>query len=286
MTTDQGETTETTGENGVTSSSSHDDASLYFESFVVIIGIIGIAANGLVVYALVASKQHKKQELIFHQNVLDLYSCVFLVITDGLLLFKIPLSGSLGYWLCMFLFSGCLLSCGVSASWINLMFISIERYLKVVHPVWSKKKLRKWMTYAAMACAWIGGIINEVATALQTSAVIDGVCYGYTVGTGKCGLHCEDAKFIVGTWEYIVGTAESRLGAGIFYFSFTYVFVLVVFTFCYGKILMVIRRQSRVMAGHNPGGSDDHNEGRSAGHNTSGSEGHNDGGLDGHKHHE
>jgi len=47
MSTDQGDTTETTGENGVTSASSHRDA-MYFEWFVVVIGVIGIAANSLV----------------------------------------------------------------------------------------------------------------------------------------------------------------------------------------------------------------------------------------------
>ena len=65
---------------------------------------------------------------------------LFLVITYGLKLFEIHLSGSLGYWFCMFLFSEGLLSCGLFASYINLMFISIERYLKVVHSKWSKKK--------------------------------------------------------------------------------------------------------------------------------------------------
>jgi len=135
MTTDQGDMTDTTGENGVTSSLSRDGAAWYFACFVVIIGIIGIAANGLILYAMVASKQHKKQALIFNQNAIDLYCCVFLVILYGLKFFNIHLTGSLGYWLCMFLFSDSLLFYGLYASLFNLMFISIERYLKVVHAV-------------------------------------------------------------------------------------------------------------------------------------------------------
>ena len=234
MTTDQGDTTDTTGENGVTSSSSHDGAALYFETLVVGIGVVGTAANGLILYALVASKQHTKHELIVNQNTLDLCSCVILVITYSLKLSNIHLCGSLGYWLCMFLFSECLLFCLISASWVNLMFISIERYLKVVHHVWSKKKLRKWMTYAAIACAWLLSFIQEMVMVFHTSAVIDGVCYGYV--------------FI---------SAEVRFGINVYYFLFTYVFVLVVFTFCYGNILMKIRRQASVMAGHNPSGSVD-----------------------------
>ena len=255
MTTDQGDTTDTTGENGVTSSSSRDSGALYFESLVVVIGIIGIVANGLVLYAMVASRQHKKHELIFNQNALDLYSCVFLVITYGLRLSNIHLSGSLGcYWLCILLINGGLFSCGLYASWINLMFISIERYLKVVHRVWSKKKLRKWMTYAAVACAWICGIIQEIPIALQTSVVRDGVCYGYALMS-----------------------PDARLGVTMYYFFFTYLFVLVIFTLCYGKILVVIRRQARVMDGHNPFGSAGHNDDELPGHNDSGSASHNDG---------
>jgi len=142
ISTDQGDAT---GENGVTSASSRG-AAMYFEILVVVIGVIGTAANGLVLYALVASKEHKKHELIVNQNALDLYSCLFLVITYGMKLSNAHLSGSLGYWLCVLIHSGSLLYVGLFASLVNLMIISIERYLKVVHSVWSKKHLSKWMT--------------------------------------------------------------------------------------------------------------------------------------------
>jgi len=254
MTTDQGDMTDTTGENVVTTSPSHDGGAVYFESLVVIIGVIGTVANGLVLYAMMASKQHKKHELIVNQNALDLCSCVILVITYGLKLFNIHLSGSLGYWICMFLFSESLLFCFIFASRVNLTFIAIERYLKVVHHVWSKNKLRKWMTYAAIAWTWISSFIHEIVVVFHTSAVIDGVCYGY-----------------------VVISAEARLGISIYYFLFTYLLVLAIFTFCYGKILMVIRRQARVMAGHNPGASAGHKDGGSPGHSGCGSASHIDG---------
>ena len=62
----------------VTSSSSSRGSSLHFQIAVVVIGVLGTAANGLIVYAMVASKQHKKHVLIFNQNVLDLTGCFFL----------------------------------------------------------------------------------------------------------------------------------------------------------------------------------------------------------------
>jgi len=231
ISTDQGDTTETTGENGVTSASSHRDA-MYFEVLVVVIGVIGTAANGLVLYALVASKQHKKHELIVNQNAIDLYTCLFLVISYGMKFSNIHLNGTLGYWLCMLVYGESLLFVGLFASWVNLMIISIDRYLKVVHSAWSKKHLRKWMTYGAIACTWISGFVHEMAMVFQSTAVRDGV------------VHC----------YLILKNPESRLALVIYYFLFTYILVLLIFIFCYGKILMVVRRQAHVMAVHSAGG--------------------------------
>jgi len=234
MTTHQGEmmTETTTGETGVTSSSS-SSAGLYFAYVVVVIGVIGTAANGLVLYALMASKQHKKHDLIFNQNAIDVYTCLLLVIIYGLKCFDIYHTGSFGYWLCMLVSNQSLLHSGLHASWINLIFISVERYLKVVHHVWSKKHLRKWMTYVAIACTWITGLIQEMVFTLmfKTSAVIAGVCYGY-----------------------VVMSPGASMAVFIYTFLFTYVLVIAIVIFCYAKILMVIRRQARVMASHNAGG--------------------------------
>jgi len=233
MTSDQGEVTQTTGGSGMTSSTSRG-AALYFECFVLVIGVIGTAANALVLYALVASKQHKKHQLIVNQNAIDLCSCVFLVITYGVKLFNIDLNGSLGYWLCILLLNDNLLCCGVYASCSNLTFIAVERYLIVFHyNVWSKKTPRKCMIYAAMAFAWISGSVVVMSAGFESSAVINGILFGYVV------------------WK----SPEASLAGGLYYFLSGYVLVLVIFVFCYGRILMAIRRQARVMAGHSAAGS-------------------------------
>jgi len=83
MTTYEGESSQTTAGSGVTSSKSR--GTVYFEIAVVIIGVLGTVANGLVVYALVASKQHRKHALIVNQNALDLYSSIFRSISQILL---------------------------------------------------------------------------------------------------------------------------------------------------------------------------------------------------------
>jgi len=69
--------------------------------------------------------------------------------------------------------------------------------------------------------------------AFIASAVVDGTCYGLVI------------------WE----NPTSRVAYGIAYFLAAYVIVLAIFVFCYGKILMAMRRQARVMAAHSGPGS-------------------------------
>jgi len=202
----------------------------YFKCAVVVIGAIGTAANALILYAMVASGQHKKHLLIFNQNILDLCSCLFLVIIYPLHLSNIYLSGTLGYWLCIVLFSDSLVYCPMFGSTINLVSITVERYLKVVHPIWSKKWLRRWVIYSAMAFAWISSFVYDAVIVFMTTAVINGVCYGYLVWDSQV------SRTAVSIWSFV---------------SFDVVFVLI-FILGYWRILAAIRRQANAMAAHGP----------------------------------
>jgi len=225
------ETADDVTQTTVTSSAS-DGMEFYFQCAVVVIGVVGTATNALILYGFVASKQHKKHVLIFHQNVIDLFSSLLLVITYALKLGNIYLTGLGGYWLCMLLLSESSLWFGITASKTNLMVVTIERYLKVVHPVWSKKKLRNWMLYSAMAVVWISAFIHIYALTFATSDVVDGVCYAFVF------------------WK----SPGYQLAYGIWSFLSFYLIVLILFIFCYWRILVAVRRQAKVMAGHSAAG--------------------------------
>jgi len=216
----------------MTSSSSIGDIS-FWRCAVIFIGVVGVAGNALILYALVASKQHKKHALIVNQNALDLFSSFFLVVNYAMEIRHIRLTGVLGYWLCMILFSYNLYWIGTNGSMVNLAVITIDRYLKVVYPTRSAKWLRPWVIYSAMAFSWFVGIVYNTLFAFLTSAVIDGVCYG----------------------GVIYESYAARVASGIFYVSFFYVLILAIFIFCYGRILVAIRRQAKIMASHNTTGS-------------------------------
>jgi len=236
MTTSETDEVQTAG--GTSSSRGYYD---YYQILLVIIGVVGVATNALVVYAMIASNQHKKQLLIFNQNIFDLCSCLLLMITFTLRLCNIQLTGAFGYWLCMIVLSEALLWAAVNGAQINLMSVTIERYLKVVHhnATWSKKLLRRSVKISAVAFAWISGIVYDMALVFPTSDLVDGVCYMYAFWSSNI------AALAHGVWHIIT----------------FFVFEIIIFVFCYGRILVVIRRQARVMASHSgPGPSTAHQQ--------------------------
>ena len=79
-----------------------------------------------------------------------------------------------------------------------------------------------------MATAWIASFIANIAVVFPTSDVVDGDCYAYMFWKNQA------ARVFHSLWTIL---------------SF-YVIILLTFVFCYWRILVVIRRQARVMAGH------------------------------------
>ena len=224
--------TQITGGNTVTSSSPRG-IEFYFQIAVLVIAVAGTAANALVLYALVASKQHKKNALIVHQNALDLFASFSTIVSYTTRLCNIRLTGSAGYWLCTVILSDCLSWWGSGASAINLASITLERYLKVVYPAWSQNKLRSRMMNTATAAACIVSFINNVAVVFPTSDVINGVCYAYSFWKNQA------VYMLNSIWNFL----------------FYYAVILFIFVICYWRILFAIRRQARVMSGHAAAGS-------------------------------
>ena len=218
--------------NVATPSPSHG-IGFYFQCAVVTIGVAGTATNALILYAMVASKQHRKHALIFNQNLLDFFSSLLLIITYAVKLCNIHLTGFGGYLFCMLVVSENLLWCVILASKANIIFVTIERYLKAVYTTWSKNVLRNWMINSAMIFAWISSFVHIMALTFSTSDVVDGICYAYVI------------------WKSRV----TQMAYGIWYFLAYYAVELFIFIFCYGHILIAIRRQAKVMAGHRAVGS-------------------------------
>ena len=208
----------------------------YLQCATIAIAVVGAGANAVVLYALILHnlRETKKRVinwLIINQNLLDFCCCIMLVIVFPIRVSNLYLtSGSLGYGLCALIISGNATYCVQNASIINLMSLTVERYLKVVYPFWSKKHMKNWMLYATLAFSWIAGILSAAPMGFVTSFVAEGTCYGY-------GLYFSNP--------------EIKAGYGIWNFLTFSLIPLVIFVYCYGHIVVVMRKQVRVMAGHN-----------------------------------
>jgi hypothetical protein len=59
---------------------------------------------------------------------------------------------------------------------MNLMSIAIERYVKIVHPIWHKNNFKSWMIYSAAVVPWAVGVFLSQCMASWSTTVVDGQC--------------------------------------------------------------------------------------------------------------
>src|SRR6218665_439745 len=118
-------------------------------------GVIGMVANAAVLWALVSSRRKgNTNALIVNQTVADLYSCTFLIISHSLKIPKIYLTGVWGSLLCTFIRIDSLVWVGLIASITSLVILTLERYIKIVHPVFHRKQFRPWIIKPPVLVMW------------------------------------------------------------------------------------------------------------------------------------
>jgi len=203
-----------------------------FKYAVLVIGIFGIAAKALMLYALIVhnARDAKKRAinlLIINQNLLELSCCILAVISVSVQIHSSYLTGAFGNFVCAIFLTDTVSYCALYGSITNLVVLSVERYLKVVHHCWSKRHLKRWMVRSAMALAWITGIASTAPPSFIMSRVEDGICLS----------------------DFESPKTDRVLGSCTLVIFFT--FPLIIFIYCYGRVVVLMRRQMRVVDGHN-----------------------------------
>ena len=137
--------------------------SSYSECCVIGIGIVGTLANGVVIIIFLSKARTKKlstsSEFILNQLSVDLFSCISLILVYGWKIANSTLGKSWNPTVCFLFGPETVLWAGVTSSIVNLIFITLERYLKIVHNPLHQKYYHKWMTHCLVALAWISGSI-------------------------------------------------------------------------------------------------------------------------------
>ena len=149
-----------------------------FEALVIMIGSVGLLANATVLFVIIKSKQENNRafnELLMNQMVLDLFSCLWLVIAYSIMIYE-NIQQVFRYWSCILFRNENLLWWGFYGSKVNLMNISIERYVMIVHPIWHRYNAKPWMIHAAVGVSWFMGFTFSVPASFASTTFVDGMC--------------------------------------------------------------------------------------------------------------
>ena len=198
-----------------------------FQTSVLVLGAVGVVANGLVC-VLLAQMQSKKRAstnlLILNQLALDLYTCAILVVLGSLYLHPVSMSGLGGKLLCKLFNNQLLVWIGLVGSVTGIVAITLERYVKIVFPMLHKKYFRQWMIYVSVVCCWLNGILMEGPSIWVKSDLVQG--------------HCIQVQTI--------HDHSSQVVYGVFKFTWKFLLPFSVLVVCYAHILIVVRKSAKV----------------------------------------
>ena len=130
-----------------------------------VIGIIGVVANSFVILILGSSAKIRRKlvnTLIIHQSFVDLLTLVLLIGTahiDGL--DQHGLEGIHADIYCFFLASKWPLWVMIDVSSFSLVFLNIERYISIVHPIYHHTKVTRKKVLTSLPIVWFLGLLEQ-----------------------------------------------------------------------------------------------------------------------------
>jgi len=169
-------------------------------------GSVGSVANGFVLLALLCARQNRRKNVnifIINQTVLDLLACLFLILT--IVFSRIETTSVPVKWIICLLFeTHTVVAVASYSSIVGLVVITVERYVKIVHPVVHRNHYRRWMTFAGVILPWVDGVCCYLIPAWATVALVDGNCLIFLFPTPAMFSGYTLTMFV---WHYILPPA-------------------------------------------------------------------------------
>jgi 7 transmembrane receptor (rhodopsin family) len=176
-----------------------------FQIVATVTAVVGLAVNGTVLFVMVSDKLVQKSAVnafICNQSVLDLVACLTFFVT--LILQQVGVldneSGVLGLIMCWTFDGNTLLITVVYASRGGLIIVTLERYVKIVHPVQHRSKFRPWMTRVGLALPWMNGILANLIPAWATRRAEGSRCMSRWSSTTASNVY----SMIVLVWQFLL----------------------------------------------------------------------------------
>ena len=187
------------------------------------VGFIGIMNNLFVAIIFATSIQLKKRVeniLLFHQSVIDSVTGLLLILSFTTTVTQIAYTGLVGDFICKYWMSSTPLWTALQASICNLVIITLERYVEIVHPIFHKNYNNRWLVWITITITWIFASSTSILFVLFKNGVRDGLClYGID-------------------WPNVAVMKFSI----IFNLVVKYLLPLVIFIYCYLRMIATLRR--------------------------------------------
>lgn len=72
----------------------------------------------------------------------------------------------------------------ISAAVVSMVIIALERYMKIVHPVYHRNHFRPWMKFAGVILCWANGLL----TCVVSDFLFGSNCLSLSLRVGKVGF--------------------------------------------------------------------------------------------------
>ncbi|KAK2150665.1 hypothetical protein LSH36_396g03026 [Paralvinella palmiformis] len=200
-----------------------------------IIGGLGLFGNGFVIVVILSERAMRKQftnGYIINQSVVDALCGLCLILSTAFENDGRKFDTVLDEIYCRIWLTKAPIWCFFVSSTYNLIALTFERYLSIVHPVWHKTKLTKGKVVASMVLIWTFGIFLNLVYIVPTAGITaDGDCTAYTI------------------WPNLL--TQRAVGVLIIFIQFLMPLCLLILF--YSKMFFVLRHRVSSEGGHSPG---------------------------------
>ena len=190
----------------------------------IVIGSVGLLDNLLVILVIFNYTTMRKKMtnlFIINQSIIDAVASFFILMLGAIEVDGYDMtSGNIhDEFVCSVWLARAPLWSMLMSSTYNLVCLTFERYLEIVHPVYHKVNFSQTKAVIAIACVWFCGPVYNFSFLLPTSEIINGVCYPFIIWPSKV------IQRIVGVMNIIL----------------LYFFPLCFMIYCYAKMVITLR---------------------------------------------
>ena len=188
------------------------------------IGVISLIGNLLVVIVIalnVKMRQSLTNVYVINQSVLDGLAGLFLILTTALQGVTPRMHGIGGELYCRLWADRQPLWHMLISSTFNLLAVTLERYLAIVHPIKHRHSINSTKVAVSIVIVWLTGLFNQIGLKVLTSYVAGGRC------------------MIMSRWP----SELVQRGVGVAVILVQFFIPLSIISYCYVKMAMSLREK-------------------------------------------